>query len=184
MTNDQINIENNYEWVFNHYYKDIVYFINSYLYSIEDSQELAQDVFVSIWENREKINTIQLKSYIYTIAKHKSINFLKKRISANKYANEIRSYDELSLCSLQSDSVDSIFVKEIQESIDNAVESLPEKCKEVFLLSRKEGLKYSEIADKLNISPKTVENHMAKAIRNIRLLMEEHAYIFFIFFLF
>lgn len=130
------------------------------------SSDIVQDVFVYIWEKRDQIDLDRnIKSYLFQTTYHRSINYLKQ----NK--NVPLTDDQYKLSHTIKD--EELFEQEAilyskKEKIYNSLRHLPPKCKEVFVLSRQNGLTYAEIAKSMGISPKTVENHMVKALSIIR----------------
>ena len=173
-----------YDNIFRDYYTQIVFFVNSYVNNYEISKELTQDVFLSLWERRFEIEPNNLKSYIYTIARNKSLNYLKHQIAVNKHKNSLTTItNKLNLIALQSDSMDSIFISELQIKLKDVIENLPDKCKQIFKLSRYENLKNKEIAQKLDVSLKTVEAQITKALKILKSELYEYSEIISIFFL-
>jgi RNA polymerase sigma-70 factor (ECF subfamily) len=130
-----------------------------------DAEEVVQEVFVKIWMNRSSIiDPSTFNAYIYTIAKNLIFNNLKKNIYRKKYESYYLIFGTIQEQTTEND----VLYEEARKRLDNALEKLPEKRKEVFLLSRRDGLKNAEIADKLNVSIKTVETHMGLALKYLR----------------
>jgi RNA polymerase sigma-70 factor (family 1) len=145
------------------YHKSLVLASDKYVKEIDIAKEIVQDVFMKIWEKPFELNSdCTLKSYLYRTVINYSLNHLKREVNINqhhlKIANEV-SYD--SLDAIQEE-------QELKVIIYREIELLPLKCKQVFKFSRFEGLKYKEIAVLMNISEKTVENHMVKALKVLR----------------
>ncbi|EHQ25163.1 RNA polymerase sigma-70 factor [Mucilaginibacter paludis] len=145
------------------YYKVLVLASDKYVKEIDVAKEIVQDVFLKMWEQPFELdNEASIKSYLYRSAINSSLNHIKreKNISQHhlKIANDV-TYDSLE---------DLHAEQELKILIYNEIELLPAQCKKVFKLSRFEGLKYREIAVLLNISEKTVENHMIKALKTLR----------------
>lgn len=145
------------------YYKVLVLAADKYVKEIDVAKEIVQDVFLKMWEQPfEMHNEASIKSYLYRSVINTSLNHIKreKNISQHhlKIANEA-TYD----------SVDDLHAEqELKILIYSEIELLPAQCKKVFKMSRFEGLKYREIAVLLEISEKTVENHMIKALKILR----------------
>lgn len=152
----------------------------------EVAEDIVQEVFLECWDRRRSIDVAEsLKPYLYTLTRRKSIDFLRKSESKNLLFSEIETHlDQLFFETLTLD--DPIDMREIGQIIEEAILLLPPKCKEVFLLSRESGMKNKQIAESLGLSVKTVEKHITKAIKQIRLALEErgHLSLFIIFFLF
>jgi RNA polymerase sigma-70 factor (ECF subfamily) len=134
-----------------------------WLKDTDESEEIVQLVFVQLWEKREKIQiSSSLKSYLYKSVYHSALNSLKHQKIKEEYVHMKQS--EIQESELQSEQS----LKELETRIEKALNTLPEQCKLIFSMSRFEELKYREIADILNISIKTVENQMGKALRLMR----------------
>ena len=154
--------ESAFNSLFDTYYVSLCFFANRYLKDIDRSRSLVQQLFVDIWEKREYTNIDRsVKSYLFMAMKNRAIDFL--RLSKNKV-----SLFEVDTELLQIPFYDMIEEADLDAQINNCVNQLPDKCREVFMLSRNEGLKYSEIARKLDISVKTVEMHMCIALKKLR----------------
>lgn len=161
------------------------YFKILYVYSLrivskgEVAEDIVQEVFLECWDQRKSIDTtLPLKSYLYTLTRRKSIDYLRKSESKNLLFSEIETHlDELFFETLALD--DHIDVQEMEQTIENTIMLLPPKCKDVFLLSRENGMKNKQIADTLNLSVKTVEKHITKAINQIRQALEKGGYLSF-----
>jgi RNA polymerase sigma-70 factor (family 1) len=132
----------------------------------DDSDDIVQEVFLKIWELREKLGDYRLlNSFIFTIAYNNSISLIRKRISSTKYIEYLR---DLSVKQPQVSFISEIELIELNNQVENLISNLPERQKQVFLLHREKGLTYPEIARKLEISKNTVENHMVKALKYLR----------------
>ena len=109
--------------------------------------------------------------------RNNSLNYL-KRVNARKrfYRYNQKTFYELQLnyLALKDETSNQLLFKELQQRIEQAIDKLPHRCKEIFLLSRYEGLKYKEIADKLKISNKTVENQIVEALKRIRKAIQDY----------
>jgi RNA polymerase sigma-70 factor (ECF subfamily) len=144
-------------------YKGFVLASYNYVKSQTLAQEIVNDVFIKIWVDSEKI-TIEssLKSYIYRAIINSSINALHKEKRASKNQKE--------LAHMQTESYElrQMETNELKILLYKTIEALPEQCKKVFQMSRMDGLKQQEIADKLGISIKTVKNHITHALKQLR----------------
>lgn len=131
-------------------------------------KELVSDVFISIWKTRSNLSAIEnLEAYLFVAMKNQCLRYLKR----NAMEKHTDSLDENKLGKKQIDfnSPDKLVeYAELKLRYDRVILNLPEKCKKVFLLVKDEGKKYKEVAELMNISTKTVENHMLKAMKAIR----------------
>ncbi len=153
------------EELFNYYYPRLYNFSKSFLKIEEGIDDILQEVFIKIWQNRESIKKPDtFNSYIFTITKNLLLNELRRKLSDSKTKSEIqnRSLAE------EYHQFEQIEFKELKEKLDFEIENLPEKQKEIFILSRKEGLSHKEIAEKLKISTKTVEYHIRQSINILK----------------
>ena len=135
-----------------------------YVKSPEDADEIVNDTFLVLWEKRhEELQEVTVKSYLYTIVRNKSLNFLKK-----KKLNEVVLDPEFEIASPVISPIEQLQAKETEKAIFEIIERLPPKCKQIFILSRKEQMSNKEIASLLELSEKTVENQITIAIRIIK----------------
>lgn len=138
---------------------------NHIYFKVGDSavaEDIAQDTFIKLWQNREKINPKTVKSYLYTIAGNLSINYLKRQQLHYKFQNQGSSGTDVKSPEYQLE------LKEYEQHLNQVLASIPEGPREVFLMNRIEDLKYKEIAERLGLSVKAVEKRMSKALALIR----------------
>lgn len=135
-----------------------------YVKSAEDADEIVNDTFLALWEKQEvNVQEATVKSYLYTIVRNKSLNFLKK-----KKLNESVLDPEFEIASSSISVIEHLQARETEKAIFEIIERLPPKCKQIFILSRKEQMNNKEIASLLELSEKTIENQITIAIRIIR----------------
>jgi len=138
----------------------------------DEAEELVQETFVKFWEKRDEISIeTSIKSYIYSAVRNACLNYLKHIKVRQAHVAEEKHFGE---------PTEEILQTEVSENIELAIKKLPAKCREVFELSRFKGMKYQEIAEYLNISVKTVENQMGKALKVLRVELAEFLTILFI----
>jgi RNA polymerase sigma-70 factor (ECF subfamily) len=154
--------EETFSTLFDQYYEALCFFADKYLEDMDLSRSVVQDVFVDIWIKREKISpNLSLKSYLYFAVRNRSLDYLRK----NKRSVKFSEGSENNLVTPFKDRVEEA---EVHARINKSINELPERCREIFILCRFEGLKYSQCAEKLNISVKTVESQMAIALKRLR----------------
>jgi len=147
--------------LFRQYFPPLMAFAKKILTDEDDAREVVHRVFINLWEKRDEIDaTTSLRSYLFTSVHNRSLNMVRDR---KKFSSE-----EMPDVAGEVDVGAQIEAMELEEKIREAITALPEKCRQVFELNRFEGLKYSEIAAQLNISIKTVENQMSRALRILR----------------
>ena len=131
---------------------------------LETARGIVQDVFITLWEKRSAIEVgHEMEAYLTTSVRNRCLNYLRDQ---KKFDRDLLNFEGLLNDDCQP--VDHLEVAELDNRIRQAVGELPEKCKEIFLLSRFENLKYQQIADKLGLSVKTVETQMSRALSHLR----------------
>lgn len=167
-----------YEMIFRFYYPGLVLFAAQYVMYEEDAEEIVQDFFVRIWQKRDQVNqTGTLKPYFFTSIKNSSLNFLYKQKHQDKLIQKIVKISENNLLY----QPDVFVMSDLQDAIRKAVNSLPPKCREVFILSRINGLKNEDIANKLNLSKRTVETHVSNGLKQLRIELKDYIGLLAIF---
>lgn len=172
--------ENTFEYLFKSYYRRLVLFSNRILNDLPASEEIVSDVFTELWAVGHEIHfTSSVKCYLFKMVKNRCLNFLKHQKIESlyvKYLEKNNLFDTV-IYAAESDFLE----KEMADQIKTAIDTLPEKCREIFLMSRFNHMKYKQIAIKLQISPKTVERHIGIAISKLRLLLKHVTYLAFLF---
>jgi RNA polymerase sigma-70 factor (ECF subfamily) len=168
----------NFEKLFHEHFRALCYFAKKYVGDLDISKEIVHNVFIRLWENRSAFDWQKpAKSYLFTAVYNRSMNYLrdnKKNVSDKDGADIQNKADE----SVFSDTME---VAELESRIKSALQRLPEKCREVFELNRFDGKKYTEIAAYLNISVKTVESQMSKALKLLKEELKDYLYVFLLF---
>ena len=137
----------------------------------DTTEEIVQSTFVNLWEKRRLIREdISFKSYLFRAAYNTALNYIKHQKVVSNYVAKKQDKIEIAEKAYVSHQPDF----ELEQKITSAVNQLPPQCQRVFRLSREEGLKYHEIADELGISKKTVEVHMGKALKMLRISLREY----------
>jgi len=167
-----------FEKIFREYYQYLcrqAYFI---LKDSDEAEEIVQETFVKIWNKREDISiNTSIKNYLIQTIKNQCLNQIKHEQVRRNYAQDFVQTNN------SSHEDQRFLADELQANIERAIDRLPTERKKIFLMSRKEGLKYQEIAQKLNISIKTVENQMGKALKHLREELKEYLSVSIIIFL-
>jgi len=135
------------------------------------SQDIVQEVFVKIWEKRAEIEPINLEAFLFRLVRNRCIDYIKHLKVINNRMQEIQissKYEELYRIDFVGDEPYVLIEQELKLKIEKTIESLPERCREVFILSRMNGLKNKEIAEKLDINIKNVERHLSRAMQAFR----------------
>lgn len=160
-----------FELLFHFYYPGLVMYSTQFTADRMEAEEIVQDFFVRFWQKHQQILlTDSLKSYLFLSVKNGCLNYLKHKKVEEKY---IQKMTELSNRHIAYDP-DLYVASELQEKVKNAIDLLPEKCREIFIMSRIQGLKNEEIATNLNLSKRTVETQISKASKVLRVELKDY----------
>jgi RNA polymerase sigma-70 factor (ECF subfamily) len=169
--------EPSFERVFKSDYNRIVGFCKQFIGDKDKSQSLAQEAFVKLWLNREKVESLNgIHSFLFTAAKAECLNYLRHQKVISNYKNKkLQLFEtELNLEVLESFDFDTIEFTELELLINQSISHLPEKCRLVFTMSRIDGKKNCEIADELDISVKSVEANITRALKTLRISLADY----------
>ncbi len=151
--------------IYKFFYPKLYVFAKSFLKVEDDINDILQDVFVKLWLSREKIGKVEtFNSYLFTIAKNAIVSYFREKSKDQKFEARVKEI----LVSAENEYNDELEYKDLKQNLESIIDQLPDKRKQIFKLSREEGLSNKEIAEKLDISVKTVEDHMRHALRFIR----------------
>ncbi len=149
-----------------HYFAKLLRYVSIYVHSTGEAEEIISDTFLAIWENRKTLLVDNFESYLYSIARNKSISTIRRYSRLNTVELE-ENYIDLFVHTSTTPEDDLISQEQINE-INKAINTLPDKCKEAFKLIREEKMKYKEAAAILGISVKTLEAHLTLAMKKLR----------------
>jgi len=175
----QTDDKNAIDLLYARYSKRLFKFAFSYLKTEDDSLDVVQEVFVSVWENRKKLNAdTNWEAYLFTVAKNTILSIFRKKISEKNYLDHLR---QISIVS-QNSNDEQLDYNYLSEKIQSLIDQLPEQRKLIFRMSKIEGQSNKAIAEKLNISVKTVEDHMTKARKFIKIKFDQHGLLAILFY--
>ena len=158
-----------FDRLYQQYYKKVYLFARGILKSHEDAENIVQEVFIKIWEKHNRLDENQsFESFVYTISYNTSISLIRKRLSENSFLEEW--YRRLEN---EKQVVNEADYNDLQERTMKLIDQLPRRRRQVYRMSREEGLTYAEISRKLGISVNTVENHMAASLKFLRQHLED-----------
>ena len=172
--------EKAFELLFKAQYPILCGYARKYLDDFDQAEEIVQEMFFNFWQKREKveINT-SLEAYLFRSVRNSCLNYLKHL----KIREQYKLANNQDIRQKEQEIHDSVVALELQERIENVIDQLPTERKKIFKMSRFEELKYKEIAEKLNISVKTVEAEMSKALKFLRQHLSDYLSLFIIFIL-
>ena len=161
------------------WYSRVKYFARDYVLSDEEAENIAQDVFLEFYQKREELGFhINLVAYLFTSVKNKCIDYLRRRLMEQEAAVKMQEEFDLSFRmkfdSLEAFNIEGLSEDNIKDIIEKALDTLPERCREIFVMSKIEGKKHKEIAEELNVSVKTIESQMTIAYKKLREELKNH----------
>ena len=164
-----------FELLFLRYQPKLVFFFSGFVHDDETSQDLAQDLFFNLWNNRNKLSDIRsFQAYLYQMARNLLYNYFDRSLVREKY-----DLGQLLRPLACEDLEEQLFANELQAFINLKVEQMPSQRRQIFKMSRGEGLSNDEIATRLNISKRTVENHLTAALADLRKMLKVALLILF-----
>jgi RNA polymerase sigma-70 factor, ECF subfamily len=159
-----------FESLFRSSYVSLVRYANTILKDYDTAEEIVQDLFFRIWQDKEKIKIENsLNGYLFRSVHNKCLHYLEHKRIVVRHTEEMSFQKTIS----HESPSDILHYKELQAKIARILERLPERCGKIFCMSRFEGLKYTEIAEKLSVSVKTVESNMGRALKEFRKELKE-----------
>ena len=164
-----------FEKIFRIYYKQLYFFCYSFLNQKEDAENLTQDVFVKLWVNRASLDCEKsFSGFLFTMTKNLTLNYIRKTIHQQIFVSQLLNNKPEDCCQTEK----QVSFNEAKSILNNLINQLPTKRKEIFSLSREKGLSHKEISKHLGISVHTVESQMSKALKFIRNGLKDFAQTF------
>ena len=162
---------------------DVLYHLSLQYLEREDlAEESVQDSFMKLWEVRKTLNdNTNIKNFLYTITKNNCLNHLRNEKTVLKYQQNLKYLEmQFNYEALEKMGDQILQFDELQKKIEEGIDKLPEEVKKVFVMNRFEDLKYREIAEKLEISPKTVEARISKALVSLRKDLKDYLFVIYL----
>lgn len=160
-----------FETIYNHMASKLLHYINSRIQNREQSEEIVQEIFVSLWVRRQEIDIHNsIEAYLYAAAKYQLLNYIRSESVRNKYAEHFALFTSMS----SENTEELINLTDLKTAIEEHVSQLPPKCQQVFRLSRFTGKSIQEIADEMSISTRTVENYITQALKHLRQALSQY----------
>ncbi|MFA8343050.1 MAG: RNA polymerase sigma-70 factor [Rhodothermaceae bacterium] len=157
--------KSSFKILFEKYYSQLSRFANLYLKNLDIAEDIVQEFFVQFWIKRNEISiNTSVKSYFYQSIRNRALNYNRDKKESLSINSDLEKVENLLVTEIKENFDFSI----MKNAFNSAVESLPEKCKVIFKMSREEGLTYKQISEKLNLSQKTVESQMRIALMKMR----------------
>lgn len=164
--------------LFNDYYRQFVSFAMGYIKDEEKAQDFVSDAFASYWEKKNTlVEDTNAPGYILTIVRNNCLNYLQHKKVKVRAAEELTDHAQwvlnTKINTLEACNPDKIFSKEIEQIIENTINKLPNRTEQIFRMSRFEHLSHREIAEKLDLTTKSVEYHITKTLNDLRLNLKD-----------
>lgn len=168
-----------FDAIYERYSRKLYGFVLRYIKQEADAEEIVQEVFLKIWKSRSHIDVYSsFESFLFTIAYNFTISLLRKRVNEKKYLEHLRERQQIERA---VDLMDEIQYNELNERVNSLLKKLTPRQREIFMLSRYEGLSHEEIAKKLNISVNTIKNHLVSALSFLKSNLDSDLMVNFLF---
>lgn len=161
---------------FDLYFNKVLAYVNSYCHDIDNSKNITQDVFIAYWENIHKVDSTKTAlPYLLRIAKNRTLNYLQRNKLHKAYTNSTSIADlEFTIHSLRNSTIEKIYENNIERIFMDTLDEMSDSIRETYLLRLHKGLTNNEISEKMNISVRTVEYRIKKALQLLRLGLKDY----------
>jgi len=178
--------EKGFKQIFETYYLRLVRFAGEYTGDKHEAEDIVQNVFLKLLEKRESLPPdTNLNAYLLAMVKNQCMDFLKHQQVIHRYyinrKAELQQEMEFNYYAVRKFDPDQMDIETLEQLVEKAIGELPEQCRKVFELSRYDGLKYREIAERLGISVKTVEAHISNALKILRITLKDCFFVWFFY---
>ncbi|MCL6294480.1 RNA polymerase sigma-70 factor [Jejuia spongiicola] len=161
-----------FEILFKLYRSKLLYIASQYIASKEDAEEIIQNVFIKVWSKKNVQSNIN--GYLYKVTRNACLDYLRTKKQLLNIENNLNQLEaSINHTAFSDDTASLLIEKELYEAVLKSIDLLPPKCKDVFVKSRIEGLNHKEISQKMDISTKTIETHITKALKHLRVSLRE-----------
>ncbi len=159
----------NFSEIYVRSHSKLVRFASDFLPYSEDAENIVQDTFVELLKNQERLNEINnINAYLFRLVRNRCLDFLKHMVHEKAYESHVTMEYKAKEGVLEMMSDTALLIDELQGIIRAEIENLPNRCREIFMMSRIEGMSHAQIAEKLNLSENTVSVQLGIALRRIR----------------
>ncbi|QEH43242.1 RNA polymerase sigma-70 factor [Chitinophaga sp. XS-30] len=158
--------------IYDNYGRKVYTYALQLLHSASEAEEMVQEVFLKLWLMGDRVLEIaNLEAYLRTLTKHRSLNVLRRMVLEGKIEKALgKDWREET-----NDMEDEILIRDVRKVLNRAIDALPRQQREVYILCQQQGLKYEEAAERLGLSPLTVQTHVKRALRSVRSYVKDHA---------
>jgi RNA polymerase sigma-70 factor (family 1) len=159
-----------FEGIFRKYWQELYVIAKGKLLSHDDAEEIIQSIFSTLWEKRTSLIIRDLSHYLHVCVRNGVLNHIRTNLTKEKYWSHYKAF----LPEHNDVTEQAVAFEELDHALRNAVNSLPEKSRQVFRLSRVEGKSNAEIANMLALSEKAIEYHLTKSLKNLKVLLKDY----------
>ena len=157
------------------YYCKLLRFAGEYVGDKQEAENLVQDAVLGLWKSKDELERINnMNAYMFRLVRNRCLDYLKHKANEQEYAKGVMQTVDYRLSALDSFNETGIFMGDLEKDVAEAIESLPPRCREVFVMSRYQGKKYREIAEAMGISENTVEIQMGIAIKRLKASLAQY----------
>ena len=179
--------EKGFKVVFETFYPRLLRFAKEYVVDRFEAENILQDVFLRLWEKRASLPAdINLQAWLLTMVKNQCMDFLRHRQVVQRLSVDWETVQEreasFNYHAISHFEPEEMDVEVLERLVEKAINELPEQCRKAFELSRYDGLKYKEIADKMGVSVKTVETHISHALKILRVTLKDLFFVWLFYF--
>jgi len=161
--------------IYKEYYPKLLRFACDFIPCKEDAENLLQDAFMELWKNNDRIHEIKnINAYMFRLVRNRCLDYLKHKVHERAYEEAVTVERKAALDTLDMMGDTDLMAGELTMVLRQAIGNLPPRCREIFMLSREEGLRYSEIAERLSLSENTVSVQLGIALRRLRAVVETY----------
>lgn len=151
------------------YWKKAYHITYSKVRSQSITEEIVQDLFTTLWDKRATLSIANVDAFVFTCLRNKAINYIESQLVRKKYWDYYKAF----IPQQEESTRRAVEFNELMQAVETCVQTLPEKSRSVFRLSRLEGVSNREIAERLNLSEKAIEYHLTKSLKVVRLALKD-----------
>ena len=157
------------------YYCKLLRFASEFVNDVQEAENLVQDAFLGLWKSKDELERINnMNAYMFRLVRNRCLDYLKHKAKEQEYAKGVMQTVDYRLSALDSFNETGIFMGDLEKDVAEAIDALPPRCREIFVMSRYQGKKYREIAEAMGISENTVEIQMGIAIKRLKASLAQY----------
>ena len=180
-----LNQDQGFKHIFELFYPRIWYFVKEYIKDEHDAKDIMQNVFLMLWEKRNSLKAdTNMNAYLFALAKSQCLNHLKHLKVVDKYSKTTQVEQQenfINYYAISKFNPEQMDIESLELLVEKTIKNLPDQCRKAFEMSRYEGLKYKEIAQRMEISVKAVEAHISNALRILRIALKDSFLLWFFY---